>query len=164
MSEQDPREILGTRKRNVTLTFDLKDQNEREVYEWFNEQTDNGSTFIKQVLSQYKEYQKFVQTVSKLHEMMPMMQQMFPMGANSNPILNPLQQMSSQVNQQVQQPFSKTQPFSQTQSVSQTQPFSQTNTTQKAATTTNSNPSSMPSRSARHGGGSKRRRTSMPME
>ncbi|MXQ55937.1 hypothetical protein [Shimazuella alba] len=156
MSEQDPREILGTRKRNVTLTFDLKDQNEREVYEWFNEQADNGSTFIKQVLSQYKEYQKFVQTVSKLHEMMPMMQQMFPMGANSNPIMNPLQQMSSQVNQQVQQPFSKTQPFS------QTQPLSQTNTTPKAAT--NSNPAPIPSRSARHGGGSKRRRTSMPME
>jgi hypothetical protein len=159
MSEQqDTREILGTRKRerSITLTFDLKDQNEREVYEWFSEQADNESAFIKQILSQYKEYQKFVQTVSKLHEMMPNMQQMFPMG-NANSIMNPLQQMSSQVNQQNVQTVSKTQ----TQSYSNIQPFSQTNHAPKAVT--NTNPSTMPSRSARHGGG-KRRRTSMPME
>jgi hypothetical protein len=148
MSEQDTREMLGTRKRNVTLTFNMKDQTEREIYEWCNEHADNGSNFIMKVLSQYKEYREFVQTVSKLHDMMPMLQQMFPTeGVKQNPISSPLQQMSSQVNQQVKQSLNPN-----------VQPFS--NVVQK---TPPSQQEPMPSRSVRHGG-SKRRRTSMPME
>lgn len=146
MSEQNTREVLGTRKRNVTLTFNLNDQNEREVYEWCSEHTDESSIFIKKVLSQYKEYREFVQTVSKLHEMMPMMQQMFPTMGTNNPVPNPLQQMSSQVSQNLNPQMSPhTQPFS------NVQPKAPTSKTE------------LPSRSTRHGG-SKRRRTSMPME
>lgn len=146
MSEQNTREMLGTRKRNVTLTFNLNDQNEREVYEWCSEHTDESSIFIKKVLSQYKEYREFVQTVSKLHEMMPMMQQMFPTMGTNNPVPNPLQQMSSQVSQNLNPQMSP-----------HTQPFS--NVPPKAPTSK----TELPSRSTRHGG-SKRRRTSMPME
>src|SRR5687768_14379233 len=101
MSEQNTREMLGTRKRNVTLTFNLNDQTEREVYEWCSEHADESSTFIKNVLSQYKEYREFVQTVSKLHDMMPMMQQMFPAVGTTNIVPNPLQQISSQVNEKL---------------------------------------------------------------
>lgn len=144
MSEHDPRELFGARKREgkVKLTFDLSDRQEREIYEWYTEQAGEGETFIKQVLSQYKEYQNFMQTVSKLHEMMPMMQQMFTPGAGQ-----PLQQLSSQVNSSNANP-----------TISHIQPFSQPTT--KAAANTAS--SAIPSRSVRHGG--KRRRTSMPME
>jgi hypothetical protein len=147
MSEQNTREMPGTRKRNVTLTFNLNDQNEREVYEWCSEHNDESSIFIKKVLSQYKEYREFVQTVSKLHDMMPMMQQMFPTVGTNNPVPNPLQEMSSQVNQKmnIQQPSPHLQPFS--------------NVPPKAPPST----PELPSRSTRHGG-SKRRRTSMPME
>jgi hypothetical protein len=145
MSEQNTREMLGTRKRNVTLTFNLNDQDEREVYEWCSEHTEESSIFIKKVLSQYKEYREFVQMVSKLHEMMPMMQQMFPNMGTNNPVPNPLQQMSSQVNQKLDSQMSNAQPFS--------------SVPPKAPPST----SELPSRSTRHGG-SKRRRTSMPME
>lgn len=143
MSERDTRELLSTRKRNVTLTFNLNDQTEREVYEWCSEHDETCSAFIKKVLSQYKEYREFVQTVSKLHEMMPVMQQMFPTMGTINAVPNPLQQMSSQVNQKMTPPI---------------QPFS--NVPPKAPP---SSVSELPSRSVRHGG-SKRRRTSMPME
>ncbi|MCH5586663.1 hypothetical protein MK805_17140 [Shimazuella sp. AN120528] len=150
MSERDTRELLSTRKRNVTLTFNLNDQMEREVYEWCSEHDDSCSAFIKKVLSQYKEYREFVQTVSKLHEMMPMMQQIFPAVGTNSPVPNPLQQMSSQVNQKMN---SQVIP----QMSSHIQPFS--NVPPKTPSST----SELPSRSARHGG-SKRRRTSMPME
>jgi hypothetical protein len=142
MGEHDSRELFGARRQRegkVKISFDLTNRQEREMYEWYTEQAGEGETFIKQVLSQYKEYQNFMQMVSKLHEMMPMMQQMFTPGAGQ-----PLQQLSSQVN-------------TSNSTISHIQPFSQPTT--KA---TNSASSAIPSRSVRHG--SKRRRTSMPME
>lgn len=158
MSEQNTREMLGTRKRNVTLTFNLNDQNEREVYEWCSEHADESSIFIKKVLSQYKEYREFVQTVSKLHEMMPMMQQMFPTMGTNNLVPNPLQQMSSQVNQNMnKQMSSQVNQNTNTQMSSHSQPFSNALPKSPPSTT------ELPSRSTRHGN-SKRRRTSMPME
>lgn len=162
MSEYDTRELLATRKQNVTVTFNLKDQHEREIYEWYSKQTDTSSTFFIQVLSQYKEYREFVQTVSKLHEMLPLLGQILPMNVNNNAGINPLQQMSSQVNQLTQQTH-QVESVAKVQPNTQSQPFStQTAVAQKTALSTGPEP--MPSRSVRHGGGSKRRRTSMPME
>jgi hypothetical protein len=100
MSEHDEtQEVLVSCSRDVTLTFNLKDQNEREIYEWCSEQTDECSTFIKNILSQYKEYREMMQTVSKLHEMLPTLQRMFPSEGSSNLVKNPIQQMNSQLDQ-----------------------------------------------------------------